>query len=139
MRVTGDWSIWAFRWRLAGWGSVPPGAVLWQVLTSAYGYGFIHGMSTTATKSRKATTRKSTKSRRPALTPEQKAAKQAEQREKLAKAVSALQTSEGWQNWLKARSQFRRYTLVILGGRCPRAGGIGQLPTATCHRQLAVG
>jgi len=45
------------------------------------------------------------------LTPDERAARRAADRQLLADAVQALTTSEGWQRWLQARRAFHRYSL----------------------------
>jgi hypothetical protein len=35
------------------------------------------------------------------------------ERERVKEAAEQLLTSEGWQRWVRARSMFRRYSLVI--------------------------
>ena len=44
------------------------------------------------------------------LTEAQRAAKRAEDRERMAAAIDALRTSEGWQRWLAVRHRFHRYS-----------------------------
>ena len=50
------------------------------------------------------------KARRRKLTEEERAEKRAEDRERMAAAIDALRTSEGWQRWLAVRHRFHRYS-----------------------------
>jgi antirestriction protein ArdC len=57
-------------------------------------------------------------------TAEQSAARRREQLERLQQATSALLTSEGWQQWLRTRSRFHRYSLrntLLIAFQCPQA------------------
>jgi len=57
-------------------------------------------------------------------TAEQRDARRREQLEQLRQATSALLTSEGWQQWLRTRSRFHRYSLrntVLIAFQCPHA------------------
>jgi antirestriction protein ArdC len=61
--------------------------------------------------------------RRPALS-EERAARRAADREQMKEAIAALQTSEGWQRWLRARRHFHAYSLhnqLLIAHQCPDA------------------
>ena len=65
-----------------------------------------------------------TKSRRGALTDEQRAVKRAEERKQTQQAIEALRTSEGWQRWLKVRRHFHNYSFhnqLLIALQCPEA------------------
>jgi antirestriction protein ArdC len=54
----------------------------------------------------------------------ERAARRAAEREQMKAAVAALQTSEGWQRWLRARRHFRTYSLhnqLLIAHQCPEA------------------
>jgi antirestriction protein ArdC len=60
--------------------------------------------------------------RRPSRT--ERDARRREQLEQLQQATNALLTSEGWQQWLKTRSRFHRYSLrntLLIAFQCPHA------------------
>jgi antirestriction protein ArdC len=57
-------------------------------------------------------------------TAEQRDARRREQLQQLRQATSALLTSEGWQQWLRTRSRFHRYSLgntLLIAFQCPHA------------------
>lgn len=53
-----------------------------------------------------------TKRGRAPLTPEERAERRAAEREQMKEAIEALRSTEGWQRWLRVRSQFRTYSLA---------------------------
>lgn len=65
-----------------------------------------------------------TKTRRNALTEEDREARRAAERELMADAVEALMTSEGWQRWLRVRRHFHAYSFhnqLLIALQCPHA------------------
>ena len=65
-----------------------------------------------------------TKRRRRPLSDEERAARRAAEREKMQEAIAALQSSEGWGRWLRARRHFRTYSLhnqLLVAFQCPEA------------------
>ena len=62
--------------------------------------------------------------RRRAPAEEQRAARRAAEREQMKAAIEALQTSEGWQRWLRARRHFHTYSFhnqLLIAHQCPEA------------------
>jgi antirestriction protein ArdC len=62
--------------------------------------------------------------RRRAPAEKQCAARRAAEREQMKLAIEALQTSEGWQRWLRTRRHFRNYSFhnqLLIAHRCPEA------------------
>ncbi len=62
--------------------------------------------------------------RRAALSEEVRAERRAAEREQMARAVDALQTSEGWGRWLRVRRHFRTYSFhnqLLIAHQCPEA------------------
>ena len=63
-----------------------------------------------------------TKERRPSEADRDR--RRAAEREQMREAVDALQTSEGWQRWLRVRRHFHRYSLhnqLLIADQCPEA------------------
>jgi antirestriction protein ArdC len=63
-----------------------------------------------------------TKDRRP--TERERERRRAAEREQMREAVEALQTSEGWQHWLRVRRHFHCYSLhnqLLIADQCPEA------------------
>jgi antirestriction protein ArdC len=63
-----------------------------------------------------------TKERRPSEADRDR--RRAAEREQMREAVDALQTSEGWQRWLRVRRHFHRYSLhnqLLIAYQCPEA------------------
>jgi antirestriction protein ArdC len=61
---------------------------------------------------------------RRALTDEERAARQQRQREIVERSVEQLRTSAGWQQWLRTRKAFRRYSLrnqLLIAAQCETA------------------
>jgi hypothetical protein len=57
-------------------------------------------------------------------TDEKREARRAADRERMQEAITALQSSDGWQRWLRARSHFHSYSLhnqLLLAHQCPDA------------------
>lgn len=57
-------------------------------------------------------------------TEERRAARRKADRERMAAAVDALQTSEGWRRWLRVRAAFRTYSFhnqLLIAHQCPQA------------------
>ncbi|MGH3004236.1 MAG: ArdC family protein [Gaiellaceae bacterium] len=57
-------------------------------------------------------------------TPAERDARRREQLEQLQQATNALLTSDGWQQWLRTRSRFHRYSLnntLLIALQCPHA------------------
>jgi antirestriction protein ArdC len=66
----------------------------------------------------------STATKRRRLSDHERAARRAAEREQMKEAISALQTSEGWQSWLRARRHFHAYSLhnqLLIAHQCPDA------------------
>ncbi len=62
--------------------------------------------------------------RRRRLTDAEREQRRNAERERVKEAAEQLLTSDGWQRWVRARSMFRRYCLVICGAACrPRREG----------------
>jgi antirestriction protein ArdC len=62
--------------------------------------------------------------RRRSLTEQERAARRATERAQIKRAVEALQTSDGWQRWLRARRHFRTYSFhnqLLIAHQCPEA------------------
>ena len=60
--------------------------------------------------------------RRPTV--EERDARRREQLQQLEQATTALLTSDGWQQWLRTRSRFHRYSLrntLLIAFQCPHA------------------
>lgn len=58
------------------------------------------------------------------LTDEERARRREADRQRSMEAVEALQSSEGWQNWLASRRHFHRYSLanqLLIAMQCPHA------------------
>lgn len=65
-----------------------------------------------------------TKTKKKPLSPEQRAERYREQREKLQTAAEQLLTSEGWQRWVITRTKFHRYSFSntqLIALQCPVA------------------
>jgi len=65
-----------------------------------------------------------TKRRRKGLSEEERAERRAAEREKMQEAIAALQSSEGWERWLRTRRHFRAYSLhnqLLIAHQCPEA------------------
>jgi antirestriction protein ArdC len=61
--------------------------------------------------------------RRPPAT-DRRAAKRAQERAQMQAAIAALQSSEGWQRWLKSRRHFHTYSFhnqLLIAQQCPEA------------------
>lgn len=57
-------------------------------------------------------------------TENKRAARRAAERERMTQAIEALQTSEGWQGWLRARRHFHTYSFhnqLLIAHQCPDA------------------
>jgi hypothetical protein len=55
---------------------------------------------------------------------DKRAARRAAEREQMKAAIAALQTSEGWRRWLRARRYFHKYSLpnqLLIAHQCPDA------------------
>jgi antirestriction protein ArdC len=55
---------------------------------------------------------------------DKRATKRAEEREQMQRAIAALQTSEGWQRWLRSRRHFHTYSFhnqLLISMQCPQA------------------
>lgn len=77
------------------------------------------------------------KARRRKLTEEERAEKRAEDRERMAAAIDALRTSEGWQRWLAVRHRFHHYSFknqILIALQRPGATWV-----ASFHRWLELG
>ena len=64
------------------------------------------------------------RSRRRPPSEDERAARRAAEREKMAEAIAALQSSEGWGRWLRTRRHFRTYSLhnqLLIAHQCPEA------------------
>ena len=72
-------------------------------------------------------------SRRPArLTPEERAVRRDQDRERIASAVRELRTSDGWRAWLNARARFHRYSAqncMLIAMQCPHATHVAPIKT----------
>jgi len=65
-----------------------------------------------------------TKSRRKPLSEKQRAERRAAERKQMSEAIEALQSSAGWERWLRARRHFRTYSLhnqLLIALQCPEA------------------
>lgn len=65
-----------------------------------------------------------TKTKRRPPSEEERAERRAAEREQMRRAVEALQTSEGWQRWLKVRRHFHDYSFhnqLMIAMQCPEA------------------
>jgi antirestriction protein ArdC len=65
-----------------------------------------------------------TKRRRKPQSEEERAERRVAEREKMQEAIAALQSSEGWGRWLRARRHFRTYSLhnqLLIAHQCPQA------------------
>jgi antirestriction protein ArdC len=65
-----------------------------------------------------------TERRRKPPSEEERAERRAAEREKMQEAIGALQSSEGWGRWLRARRHFRTYSLhnqLLIAHQCPQA------------------
>ena len=59
------------------------------------------------------------------LTEAERAERRARDRDRLQHATEALLSIDGWQRWVKARTTFHSYSLVISGPSVRDAAGVG--------------
>lgn len=72
------------------------------------------------------------RTRRPTVTPEQRAARRREQVERMQHAIEDLRSSEGWEHWLQARVRFHRYSFanrLLIAQQCPDATQVAGFKT----------
>ncbi len=82
-----------------------------RTLSGAWGSG--NGPATKAGHNRKGKAQMSTTYRRRSMSEAEREQRRNAERERVKKAAEQLLTSEGWQRWVRARSMFRRYSLII--------------------------
>lgn len=69
------------------------------------------------------------------LTDAEREQRRAQDRETSIAAVRALQSSAGWQTWLKVRRRFYTYTLLISSRTVADGVVVGVRRSTTCRRQ----